>query len=59
MIVIYFVIKKNLEISFRNLPEHKTSSLRGDIHIFCIKQNFTSYVFSSLFRNLSTGCNHF
>ena len=26
---------------------------------FYIKQNFTPYVFFSLFRNFSTGCNHF
>ena len=28
MIVLYFVIKKNLEISFQNGPEHETKSLR-------------------------------
>ena len=27
-IVLYFVIKKNLEISFENGPEHETTSLR-------------------------------
>ena len=27
MIVLYFVIKKNLEISFQNGPEHETTSL--------------------------------
>ena len=26
-IVLYFVIKKNLEISFQNGPEHETTSL--------------------------------
>ena len=28
MIVLYFVIKKNLEISFQNGPEHWTTSLK-------------------------------
>ena len=27
-IVLYFVIKKNLEISFQNGPEHETTSLK-------------------------------
>ena len=29
MIVFYFVIKKNPEMSFRNGPEHETTSLIG------------------------------
>ena len=29
-IVLYFVIKKNFEISFQNRPEHETTSLKED-----------------------------
>ena len=33
-IVLYFVIKKNLEISFQNGPEHETMSLKISIQKF-------------------------
>ena len=32
-IVLYYVIKKNLEISFQNGPEHETTSLRSHSEI--------------------------
>ena len=33
-IVLYFVIKKNLEISFQNGPEHETTSLTNTLETF-------------------------
>ena len=36
-IVSYFFIKKNLEISFQNAPEHKTTFLK---EIFLVFRNF-------------------
>ena len=32
-IVLYFVIKKNLEIRFQNEPEHETTSLKNLINL--------------------------
>ena len=33
-IVLYFIIKKNLEISFQNGPDHETTSFKRDFIFF-------------------------
>ena len=61
MIVFYFIIKKNPEISFRNGPEHEATSLRYDyrkfyfVHIFssqpCWKQKDKRSIYFNLFQS--------
>ena len=40
-IVLYFVIRKNLEISFQNRPEHEATSLRM-CSTYILNENFDS-----------------